>query len=320
MRGREKLGIRLLVAAVLAAVLAGVVVAPAVAKKKKRPPAVTAAASAPLAPASPASATANCPGKRHVTGGGWSISNPYSANGTDAPADDLGTRITHLQSQPAGFFGWSAGAAALSSPPSPTTFSAYARCEGNAYGRTLSGVAGTSTVPIGQQTTNDIRCPRGTHVLTAGFSFGPPGDLAGPLGSKRAIVKESRRIAADAWRVGLVNPIDAPSEVTLSVNVLCELNTKGTGVSEASAVAPILDNGRTTATATCTGKTHSVAGGFAVSPAVGPAIGIDQMQPVDAKAWQVGLFEYPTFLLPAGSSVAAYSYCKKNALPKKKRK
>jgi hypothetical protein len=84
-------------------------------------------------------------------------------------------------------------------------------------------------------------------------------------------------------------------------------------------VAPIADNGRTSANATCAGKTHSVGGGFLISPTqVGtvPAVGVDQMQPVGAKAWQVGLFEYPSFAPPAGSSVAAYSYCKKNALPK----
>jgi hypothetical protein len=56
------------------------------------------------------------------------------------------------------------------------------------------------------------------------------------------------------------------------------------------------------------------------SPLVGPAVGIDQMQPVGAKAWQVGLYEYPAINLPAGSSLAAYSYCKKNAPPAKKKK
>ena len=321
MRGREQKtpprGALFVVLALLVALLAGFTAAPAVAKKKPRPPASTVAASVPLAPGSPAFAAANCPGKTHVTGGGWSIANPYSANGTDPLGDDSGTRITHLQSQPVGFFSWAAGAAALASPASGTTFTGYARCERNDYSSALSTSTATTTVPIGQETTVVIHCSRpGSHVLTAGFSFSPTGDLAAP-DSFRAIVVESRRTAPEAWEVDLINPSGSGSQATLSVNLLCELNKKGAQVSEASAVAPIADNGRTTATATCTGKTHSVAGGFLISPMVGPAVGIDQMQPVGAKAWQVGLFEYPNFSLPAGSSVAAYSYCKKNALPKK---
>jgi hypothetical protein len=322
MRGREKIrgtgGVGLIALALLAVLLSGLLATPAVAKKKKqRPPATTVSAAVPLAPSSPASTTANCPGKTHVTGGGWSIASPYSANGTDAPADDTGTRITHLQSQPSALSSWTSGVAALAIPPSGTTFTTYARCESNTYGRTLFGVSGTSTVPIGQETTSILHCPNGTHVLTGGFSFTPPGDLSGDLASKRAMVVESRRIAPDSWEIDLVNPTGAPAEATISLNVLCELNKKGSTVTEASSVVPIGDNGRTAATASCTGKTHAVAGGFLISPTVGPAIGIDQMQPAGNKAWQVALFEYPTFALPAGSSLAAYSYCKKNALPKK---
>jgi hypothetical protein len=312
-----------LLLALLAMTLVGLVAAPADAKKKKKkqppPPTATATADTPLAPGAQTAATANCPARTHVTGGGWSIANPYSANGNDMPVDDTGTRITPLQSQPAGFLGWSAGAAAIARPPNGTTFTTYARCEGNTYGTTTTGVTATSTVPIGQESTAAIHCPGGTHVLTAGFSFSPPGELSAPA-SFRAIVVESRRTAPDVWEVDIVNPTGAPSEATLSVNILCELNRNGTTVSEASAVQPINDNGRTTATATCVGNTHAVAGGFLLSPLVGPAVGIDQMQPVGTNAWQVGLFEYPQFEPPAGSSVAAYTYCKNNALPKKKKK
>ena len=321
MRGREKTsasrGIRLAVVALLAALLAGVIAAPAVAKKKKQPTAVTATGSVPLAPAAPAAASANCPGKTHLTGGGWSVSTPYSANDTNALGDDTGTRITHVQSQPASLLSWTAGAAAFASPPTPATFTTYARCEGNAYGRTTLGVSATVPVVVGDEKTIAINCAPRTHVLTGGFSFGPPGDLADSAGF-RAVVKESRRTAPGTWEVDIVNPSTALSEVTLSVNVLCELNRKGGGVTEAAAPVPIADNNRASATATCTGKTHSVAGGFLISPTVGPVVGVDQLQPVGAKAWQVGLYEYPSFSLPAGSSLTAYSYCKKNALPKPK--
>jgi hypothetical protein len=308
-----------LVIALLAALLVGLAAAPAVAKKKKRPPATTVPASVQLPPASPVTATANCPGRTHITGGGWSIATPYSPNGTDPLADDTGTRITHVQSQPVGFFSWTAGAAALATPSSATTFTSYARCEGNPYSSRISTIAGSTTVPVDQGTNVNLDCAPNAHVLSAGFSFSPPGDLANPF-APRATVYESRRLNARTWNIHLINPAGAPSPATLSVNALCELNRKGSQVSEASQVAPLADNGRTTATATCTGKTHSIAGGFLVSPTEAgtiPGIGVDQMQPVGAKAWQTSVFEEPFTTLPAGSSVTAYSYCKKNALPKK---
>jgi hypothetical protein len=322
MRGRERIGLsrglRLVVLALAAGLFVGVVATPAVAEKKAKGPAVTRTASVPLAPSAPASATAHCPGKTHVTGGGWSIANPYSANGTDPLGDDTGTRINHVQSQPVGFFGWAAGAAALATPSNATTFTSYARCEGNPYSSRVSTIAATTTVPVDQGTSTVLNCSPNAHVLTAGFSFTPAGNLADPFGV-RATVYESRRTGPRSWTIHLLNPAGAPSAATLSVNLLCELNRKGTQVSEASAAAPIADNGRTSAKASCSGKTHSVAGGFLISPTeVGavPGVGVDQMQPVGAKAWQVGLFEYPFTTLPAGSSVTAYSYCKKNALPK----
>jgi hypothetical protein len=323
MRGREKISltraVRLTVLALVATLVAGLAATPAMAKKKKQAPATTVAAAVPLAPGAQANASANCPGKTHITGGGWAVSSPYSANGTDPLVDDTGTRITEVQSQPVGFFSWAAAAAALATPGSASTFTSYARCESNVYSSRVSTISATTTVPVDQGTNTVLHCSPNAHVLTAGFSFSPPGDLADPFGV-RATVYESRRIDPRTWNIHLINPASAPSPVTLAVNVVCELNRKGSQVTEATSAAPIASNSRTTATATCTGKTHSVGGGFIVSPTDAgsiPGVGIDQMQPVGARAWQVGLFEYPFTSLPAGSSVAAYSYCKKNALPKK---
>ncbi len=322
MRGREKAhGHRRMLhtsAVALAALLALGVASPAVAKKKKKSkPAVTAAASTPISAGSQASATASCPSKTHATGGGWSLSDPYSASGTNPLGDDTGTRITHLQSQPNGLRSWTSGAAAFAAPATSGTFTSIARCESKALGKTATGVFGTSTTPVGQESTVDLHCSPGTHVLNGGFSFSPAGNLALPI-TFRPLVVESRRLDAQTWEIDLVNPVGSPGDATLSVNVLCERNQKGVNVTERSAVAPIADNGRTSATAGCTGKTHSIGGGFLISPKVGPAIGIDQMQPVGAKGWQVGLYEYPGFSLPAGSALGAYSYCKKNAIPKTK--
>jgi hypothetical protein len=278
---------------------------------KKRAAVTTTAAPVPLAPGGQQAATARCPKGTHVTGGGWADSAPYSANGTDPLGDDAGLRITHLQSQPSGLLSWTAGAAAFTVPGSAATFSSIARCEGKSVGRTLLGPSGSSTIPVSQQTTTTIGCPNGTHVLTAGFSLSPAGNLVDPV-AFRPQVLESRRIDARTWEVDVVNPAGAPSEATIALNVLCEVNAKGLSVSERSASAPVADNGRATATASCTGKTHSIAGGFLVSPPT-TAMGIDQMQPVGAKGWQAGLYEYPGFTLPAGSTLTTYSYCRKNS-------
>jgi hypothetical protein len=289
-------------------------------KKKQRPPAVTTTASAPLPPGTQQTATATCTKKTHITGGGLSVSPPYSANGTNVLTDDTGTRSTHLQSQSVGSQSWTASAAAFTSPPTAGTLTAIARCENATLGKLAGTVSGSSTIPVDQGTTVDLHCPAGSHVLTGGFAGSPPGDLAAPAG-QRLIIVESRRIDTTTWEVRAVNPLGAPGTATLATSVVCEKNSK-LGVTEASGVAPIVDNGRASATGTCAGKKqHVVGGGFLVSPftSPSPAVGIDQTQPVGNKSWQVGLYEYPTFLLPPGSFLTAYAYCKKDTAPKKKK-
>jgi hypothetical protein len=294
--------------AVLAAA-ALVAAAPASAKKAK---VTTSTAPVTLAPGGQQAATARCPKGTHATGGGWSVSSPYSANGTDPLGDDSGLRIDHLQSQPSGLLSWTAGAAAFTVPGSTGTFSSFARCESKSVGRTLPGGSGSSTLPVSQSAMIGIHCPKGSHVLAGGFSLSPAGNLADPFGSRPQVV-ESRRRDTRTWEIIVVNDVRSPSEATIAVNTLCEVNAKGLGVSERSATAPLAENSRATATASCTGKTHAVNGGFLITPAVGPAVGVDQMQPSGSKAWQVGVYEYPgRFGLPAGSTVTAYSYCRKN--------
>jgi hypothetical protein len=285
--------------------------------KKKRAPARTVSASAPLSPGGLQTATANCPGGTHVSGGGWSVSPPFTPNGLDTAPGGTGTRITHLQSQSSGNVSWTAGAAAFATPAVAGTFTSIARCESNSLGKTVGGVFGTTTVPVSQGTTVNLNCSPGTHVVTGGFSLSPAGNLA-VFDAFRPVVVASRRFDVDTWQVHVVNPTGSPSVATLFSNVVCERNARGVSVTEALSVVPVINNARTSATATCTGKTHVVGGGFLLSPLTGPAVGIDQMQPVGGKAWQVGLYEYPNFALPAGSSLAAYSYCKKDSLPRKK--
>jgi hypothetical protein len=298
----------------LAGALALCVLPPAALGKGKGKSAVTVNSSIAIAPGTQQAATTSCAKKTHVSGGGWSVFPTFSANGQNAPNSGSGTRVNHLQSQPLSPKSWVTSVAALTAPAQAGTLTGIARCENNSLGKLAESVSGSSTIPISQSTTVDARCPQGTHVLTGGFSISPAVNLANPA-LPRFVVTESRRTDTQTWQVQMVNPLGSGSVATLVTNAFCERNAKGVSVSEAAAPAPIADNSRTAATASCTGKKHTVGGGFQISPVAGtaPAVGIDQMQPSGEKAWLVGSYEYPGFNLPAGSFITAYSYCKKNA-------
>jgi hypothetical protein len=150
-------------------------------------------------------------------------------------------------------------------------------------------------------------------VLAGGFSGSPPGNLAAPEG-QRLVIAGSHRVSNTTWEIRAVNPLGATSPATLLTNAICERNRKR-AVFENSAVAPIADNSRTSVLAPCPSKKHHVVGGgFLVSPLTSPspAVGIDQHQPSGKRAWQVGLYEFPTFALPTGSTLTTYSYCKRD--------
>jgi len=294
--------------AILAA-LGLLAVAPAAAKQQGG--ASTSSSPVALAPGGQQIATAPCPKGKHVTGGGWSDSAPYSANGTNLLGDDTGLRIVPLQSQPVTLSTWTAGAAAFTVPGTPGTYSSIARCESKSVSKIAVTAIRTDLVQPNSEGTIDTRCPGGFHVLNGGFAVSPAGDLADP-GAFRAKVAESRRVSANTWEVDVVNPAGVSAAATLNTNVICELNGKGIGISERTAAAPLVDNSRATATAACTGKTHTVGGGFLVNPKVGPAVDVDQMQPSGRKGWQVGGYENPGFSLPPGSTLNAYTYCRKN--------
>jgi hypothetical protein len=74
-----------LVGALIAALAVGAA-SPALAKKKKKKPvAVTTSAVAPISSGGTASATANCGGKTHLSGGGYALS-PHFDPATNAPS------------------------------------------------------------------------------------------------------------------------------------------------------------------------------------------------------------------------------------------
>jgi hypothetical protein len=262
-----------------------------------------------VAPGSQQSVPAACPVFTHITGGGWLISPPFNPNGTNSLADDTGARSLQLQSQPQGFKSWRAGAAAFSVPPAAGTLTTFARCERNIEGRGTQTISASSTLSPGEGANLILHCPGG-RVVTGGFSASPAGDLAMPQ-ARRIIILESRRLDKATWEVRAVNPNGAASQATVAARAVCE-KVKGVTTTEVASVAPIATNGRTQATARCPKSRRVSGGGFQISPVTSPipAVGIDQMQPVGQRSWQVGLYEYPELNSPAQSLLTAYSYCR----------
>jgi hypothetical protein len=283
--------------------LAAAAIAPVAAEGAK--PAVTRSSSVAIGPGTQQSAKARCPKGRHMSGGGFTVAPTFN------PAANSGTATVNLISHPAGRRSWQSGGAAFTTPSTAGTFTTIARCERNSLGQIDKILTGSSTIPVSQSTTVELNCPRGTHALTAGYAGSPAGSLTNKSAFRLQIV-QSRRTTGRQWTIIAVNPAGAPGPASLTTNVACEVNRKGGSVSEKSSLAAIANNGRTSSTASCTGKKHVVGGGFSVLPAVGPAVSIDQTQPVGKKSWQIGLYEFPGITLPAGSTLTTYAYCKKN--------
>lgn len=276
----------------------------------KIPDAKTTSASVALAPGAVQAATAQCPKKMHVSGGGFAVSPLFSQNGTSARSDDTGTQSSDLISTFTGRRAWTATGAAFTTPPVVGTFQAIARCEKNSLGRLTSIESGSTAIAPGTSSTVGVTCPVSSHVASGGYSAGPTGNLTDPT-AFRLLVVESRRSDRRRWEFVAVNPAGAASAGTLSVAALCESDLARPAV-EISRSSVIADNARTAATAACSGKKHVVAGGFLISPFVGPAASIDQSLPLAKKTWLVGLYEAPGFSLPAGSTLTTYAYCKKD--------
>ncbi len=303
---------RLAAAALCALLVAGLAASPASAakgkkKKKKKPASVTKVLAAPASPGSNAAAAATCTGKTHATGGGFSV-----APNLTPPA--TGVRTLHGGSNPVGVKGWVSTSGVYSQPATSGTYTGYAVCEGNKFGKIAIRGTSTLTLPPAAGQNMVFNCPAGTHVISGGFSATALGSFVTALTSHRIVVLQSRRTGAGQWTISAYNNPNSPAAASLSGFAVCELNAKKVAVTEASAFAPLVENQRTTAAATCPAKTHVVAGGFLVTPATFPGavplVGIDENQPVGKRTWHVGLWEYPT-ALPPGSQLLTSAYCKK---------
>ena len=296
---------------------------PAVAKKKKgKPPVSTATTAVGFSSGTTQSTTANCPGKTHISGGGYSVAPNFVPTGG---VSGSGMRSTTGTSNPVGISAWTTSSSAWSNPPASGQLSAYAQCERNTLGGVAVTLSGSASVAPGSLNTAVLNCPSGTHVLSGGYSGPGNGGPAFNLQSKRFFMLQSQRTGAAQWTVTVGNNPNSPAAATESFFALCEKNKKGLSVSETSASAPIADANRATADASCTGKAHVIAGGFLMSPIPTgsgsiPTAEIDEFQPTSKKTWHLGLHELEPFATAPGSTVQTFAYCKKDSAPKKKKK
>jgi hypothetical protein len=322
MRGRETVRFHRrfgpIAVAALAAMLSLAVGSQAVAKKAKSP-ASTRSSSVPLAVGGNATATAACTGKTHATGGGFAVSPPFTP-----PAS--GVRSWTTTSNPAGVKTWTAAATAFTSPTTPGTFTAFARCESNALGRLAVTASSSATLSPGEIRTLSFQCPPRTHVISGGYAGDGPTDPANANGWRLDIL-ESERTGTGVWSITAFDRVSTPpptAGANLTGFVVCEFDQKGVRVGQITASAPLVQNARASADPTCPKGQHAVSGGFVISPlpgAVGsvvPVVSIDQSQPSGNRSWHVGLHPWLTSSLPPGESLGATAYCKRDSVSKKK--
>jgi hypothetical protein len=308
-------------AAALVALLALGAATPAVAKKKKKkkaPPAVTTSAIAPLSSGGSASATANCTGKTHISGGGY-VASPHLEFGPPA----TGFNAVSTTSTPVGATAWNAKSDAFSTPAASGSITTMARCESNSLGKLAVVVTGTATVPSGTLDNLVIHCPSGSHVVGAGYDGTGLGSYVPSFGSFRMFILQSRRTAINQWTISAFESSVNPAIGTINVAAICERDAKGRSIGEVAQIANFGSLSRASADATCPAKQHVLSGGYLLSPipansGAPPVVGVDEFEPVGESTWHLGLHTIGP--QPAGSSVATYAYCAKDTIKKKKKK
>ena len=280
-------------------------------KKKKKAGATTKSSQVAFASSTTVSAVASCTGKTHVTGGGFGVVPSFTPSGLSG----AGIRSVTSTSHPSGPKTWNASGSAFSTPLSSGGFTSYARCESNRAGKLASLLTSSVTLSPGQSQTFTFNCPPGTHALSGGYAGSGIAAFTYAAANFRIIPLQSRRNGPGQWIVQALNSSAAGSTAaTFTGYALCERNGKGTAVSEASTFTTLVNDARATGDPACTGKTHVISGGFAITPngiGVIPVTAIDEFQPVGNKSWHLGLHEIVGFNLPAGSSLQTFAYCKK---------
>jgi hypothetical protein len=315
-RARSRRRPRSAAAVLLCGLLAVGLAVPAVAKKSKsKSPATTQSATVPIASGATATTSASCKGKSHVTGGGFAVSPPFTP-----PSGGL--RSWTPASNPAGKKSWAASGSAFGNPSGTGTFTAFARCERNSLGRIAVSASTSVTLSPGEFRSIALVCPSNSHVLSGGYAGDGPTDLNHPSSNGwRLDILQSQRTSAREWTItafdrGSTPPPSAPASLTGFV--ICELNSKGLKVSEKSAATPLASGARATADPSCPKGRHVVSAGFVISPlpsgvgSVVPVVSLDEFRPTSGRNWHVGLHPWTTAVLPAGESLQAFAYCKKD--------
>jgi hypothetical protein len=308
--------------AALVALLTLGVASPAVAKKKKKSnPAVSTTASAPFTSGTSQSLSATCSKGTHISGGGFAVSPNYVPGGG---LSGTGVRAGTATSKPDGAKTWNAATSAWVNPSASGSFSTVARCERDTLGKLTVALSSAQTFQPGQGNSLILNCPGGSHVIAGGYAGNALGSITYVAASFRIILLQSQRTGPGQWTVTAADSQQSPDPATITAYALCEKNAKGTTVSEVGTTVPISENQRSTADATCTGKTHVISGGFALSPIPTvsgniPVTEIDEFQPTSKKTWHLGLWEAQGYLDPPGSSLREVAYCKKDAAPRKKK-
>jgi hypothetical protein len=279
-------------------------------KKKKRPknPATTVSAPLSISSSSSVTGTASCPAKTHATGGGFSVSPGFTPPST-------GVHSLSSTSYPSGSRDWVAAGSAYATPSATGLFTTFARCERNTAGRIAIRGSSQLTLQPGAGQNMVFNCPPSAHAISGGYSGASLADFPFNLANHRIVLVQNRRTGTGQWTVSAFNNPSSPAAAGLTGYVVCEANAKGSSVTEAaSPPAPIVNDGRTAADATCAGKKHTVSGGFLVShtfPGAVPLVAVDEHHPVGRKGWHTGLSEYPGVILPAGATLQTFVYCKK---------
>jgi len=167
-----------------------------------------------------------CPGNSHVISGGYAGDGPTDLN---HPSSN-GWRLDILQSQRTSAREWTITAfdRGTTPPPSaPASLTGFVVCELNAKGLKVSEKSAAAPLASGARATADPSCPKGRHVVSAGFVISP---LPSGVGAVVPVVSldEFNPTSNRGWRVGLhpwTNAVLPPGE-SLQAFAYCKQDPK----------------------------------------------------------------------------------------------
>lgn len=253
---------------------AAVATAPAVAKTKKKAPAVVtrSATGSATANGAIATATAVCPKKMRALGGGYSA----TPNNPALPFFSL-----VYESQKAGQNSWKASAQQFSASPQVTTITSFVYCRKGAP--KTSTASATVTDPGTAQHFGPpavASCTGKKKAMAGGFAISPP--LA-PAGIMNAVT-DSFRASAKSWQVDAFhNTLGAH---TLVAQAYC---AEGKVPAAVTVLGPTVTAGGTPSTvvAPCAGKKSPVMGGFVMPAKSSTSLFIGYESERVGNGWQV---------------------------------